>query len=230
MRKLIYLCSLLCIFNTIKAQSVSTEDAGMWATVTIQKSLTKRMSLTLDEELRMRENYQRINLFYSNLGLSYKFKKNIKGEFSYRAIQKVALDQTVSYRHRLQFDLTLKTKINFFTVSGRVRYQTEVQEFYSSRKGKIPENFLRFKIEIKAETGKLYSPYISSELRYQINSPRGKLPDYNMGFHRIRNIAGIEFKLTKRKTLNLYYVIQREFDIVRPENIYITGIQYIYEF
>ena len=105
-----------------------------------------------------------------------------------------------------------------------------MQDIYSSRKGKIPEDFLRFKTEVKYETGKFWTPYVSSEFRYQITAPRGKLPDYNFGFHRVRNILGIEFKLNDKSTLNLYYVIQREFDIARPENIYITGIQYVFSF
>ena len=230
MRKLILLSGLLCYFSALFAQSVSTSDAGMWATVSLQKNLSKRMDINFDQELRLKENYQRINLFYSNLGLSYKFSKNLKGEISYRSIEKVGLDQTLSYRHRIQFDFTGKKKFGKFNLSHRIRYQIEMQDIYSSRKGKIPEDFLRFKTEVKYETGKFWTPYVSSEFRYQITAPRGKLLDYNFGFHRVRNILGIEFKLNDKSTLNLYYVIQREFDIARPENIYITGIQYVFSF
>lgn len=212
------------------AQSKSVSDAGLWVTLSLQKTLNKRMNLNYDQEFRLKENYQRVNLFYSNLGLSYKFTKNLKGEISYRAIQKIRLDQSVSHRHRIQFDLNAKKKFSLFSVSERIRYQAELQDIYSSRKGFIPESFIRLKTEAKYETDKFYIPYASVEFRYQLTAPRGKLPEYNYGFRRVRFIFGTELKLSDSGTLNLYYLVQREFDILRPENTYIMGIQYTHSF
>jgi hypothetical protein len=123
-------------------------------------------------------------------------------------------------------DVTARKKFSMFALSERVRYQIEVQDFYTSKKGKLPEQYLRFKTDLKyTNLGKI-SPYISCELRYQLTAPRGDEPLYNYGFHRVRNVAGIEYKLNDVHTLNFYYLIQSEFDISSKENIYIVGLAY----
>lgn len=180
--------------------------------------------------MRLKENLTRINLFYTNLGLACKINKNFKCELAYRHVDKMRLDYTTSFRHRLMFDLTHKLKGNVFAFSQRVRFQTEVQDFNTSKKGKLNETFIRYKVELKADLDKFYSPYLSCETRYQVHSPRGKGSEYDFGFHRIRYIAGVDLKLNKSNSLNLYYLIQREFNIAPPENIYIIGVQYTVSF
>jgi hypothetical protein len=198
----------------------------MWATFTIQHPLTKKINLVIDQEFRLKENYQRINLFYTNVGVDYKFNKSIKISPTYRTIQKKRLDGSYSYRHRLMLDVTLKKKLNKITLSERIRYQIEVQDLYTSRKGKLEEQFLRFKTDVKYSLSDRITPYFSCELRYQIRSPRGDGPAYNNGFHRIRNVFGFEYQLNKKNSVNLYYLVQSEFNISTPESIYILGIAY----
>jgi hypothetical protein len=198
----------------------------MWATFTLQHPVSKKITLVLDQEFRLRENYQRINLFYTNFGIDYKFNKFLKISPTYRTIQKKRLDGSYSFRHRLMLDVTLKRKINRFALSERIRYQIEVQDFYTSRKGKLAEQFLRFKTDLKYSISERITPYISCELRYQIRSPRGDGPVYDNGFHRIRNVVGCEYQINKKNSVNLYYLFQTEFNISTPESIYILGIAY----
>lgn len=224
--------TLAIIFFTIISMGVfaqSTSDAGLWSTFTIQKDLTKKFTLAIDQECRLKENYSRVNLFYTNIGLSYKIRKGLKVELAYRSIEKIRLDKSVSFRNRIQLDLTYKIKGEKLTFSQRLRLQTEVQDYFTSVKGKLSEQFLRYKMDLKFDLGKKLFPYISTELRYQISSPRGQGPDFDFGWHRIRNIAGVEYEINKKNIINLYYLVQSEFGLPNPENIYITGIQYILE-
>ncbi|MES2515681.1 MAG: DUF2490 domain-containing protein [Bacteroidota bacterium] len=220
---------IVCVFAGILFSletSAQTGDAGMWNTLTIQHAITKKINVVIDEEFRLRENYQRINLFYTNIGIDYKATKFLKISPTYRTIQKKRFDGTYSFRHRLMLDVTLKKKFTKLTLSERVRYQIEVQDFYTSRKGKQAEQFMRFKTDLKYGVSNNVTPYISCELRYQIRSPRGDGPLYDNGFHRVRNVLGIEYEINKKNTINLYYVIQSEFGISSPESIYILGIGY----
>ncbi|MES2762745.1 MAG: DUF2490 domain-containing protein [Bacteroidota bacterium] len=214
------------ILSAFPCSSQQSNDAGMWNTLSIQHALNKKIIFVIDQEFRLRENYQRINLFYTNIGIDYKATKFLKISPTYRTIQKRRLEGTYSYRHRLMLDVTLKKKLNKFTLSERIRYQIEVQDFNTSRKGKLTEQFLRFKTDLKYAATKNISPYISCELRYQIRAPRGDGPLYNNGFHRIRNVLGVEYELNKKNSVNLYYLIQSEFNISTPESIYILGIGY----
>src|ERR1043165_4849753 len=142
LRGKIFFCSMLFCIMCI---AQNTQDAGLWATFSVSKSITKKISLSIDQEMRLRENFQRINLFYTNIGFDYKISKNLKISPTYRAIQKKLLEPGYSYRHRFQLDITAKKKLDKITVSDRVRYQAEVQNYLSSAKGKIPEHYLRFK-------------------------------------------------------------------------------------
>lgn len=222
-KKIFFYCFL---FFVIAAHAQDTKDAGLWATFTVQKRINKKINFVIDQEFRLRENFQRINLFYTNIGVDYKVTKWLKISPTYRAIQKKRFDGTYSYRHRLMMDLTFKKKFQKITFSERVRYQIEVQDLYTSKKGKLPEQFLRFKTDVKYTVNDKVTPYVSCELRYQIHSPRGDGPAYDNDFHRIRNVAGIEYNINKDNAVNLYYLIQSEFNISDRESIYIIGIAY----
>lgn len=201
-------------------------DAGLWSTFTLQKKINKKISVVIDQEFRLRENFQRINLFYTNIGIDYKLNKYFKISPSYRAIQKIRFNTTLSHRHRLSLDATLKKKFKNITLAERVRYQIEVQDFLTSTKGKLPEQFLRFKTDIKYDLNTKITPFFSCELRYQIRSWRGSDMIYNHRFHRIRNIVGADYQLNDAHTFTIYYLIQNEFNIKDLENIYILGLAY----
>jgi hypothetical protein len=96
---------MLYFFTSVAQRS---NDAGMWNTFTIQHPFTKKVSLVIDQEFRLRENYQRINLFYTNIGIDYKYSKYLKISPTYRSDTKKLLDGTYSFRHRLMLDVTGK--------------------------------------------------------------------------------------------------------------------------
>ncbi len=218
--------SLFFIAAFFYSEAQIEKDAGCWITLSVQKPFTKRLTAVVDQEFRLKENYQRINLFYTNLGIDYKFSNNIKLSPTYRSIQKQRLDGSFSYRHRLMLDATIKKKFEKITLSERIRYQAEVGDYLSSEKGKLVEQFLRLKTDLKFTSLKKISPYISCEVRYQIRDPKGKGPFSDNGFHRIRYVAGAEYQLKKNHNINLYYLIQTEYYIADPESIYILGIAY----
>jgi Protein of unknown function (DUF2490) len=223
-KNLILFIFLCCVSEHSIAQQ--SNDAGTWLTFTIQHALTKKIILVVDEELRLKENYQRINLFYTNIGVDYKIIKNLKISPTYRFIQKKQLEGYYSFRHRFQLDVTGKKKFNKITLSERVRYQAEVSDYLTSEKGRLVEQFLRFKTDFKYGITEKITPYISVEMRYQIRAPRGDGPLYNNGFHRVRSVIGAEYELNKKQSINLYYLYQTEFTISSPETIFILGVAY----
>ncbi len=220
--------TIICLASLFSLQFFAQveNDAGMWSTFTLQKKINKRISVVIDQELRLRENFQRVNLFYTNIGIDYKINKFFKLSPSYRAIQKMRFNNTLSYRHRLSLDATLKKKFNNIILAERVRYQIEVQDFLTSTKGKLPEQFLRFKTDIKYDLHTKITPFVSCELRYQIRSWRGNDMLYNYEFHRVRNIIGADYELNNKHSFTLYYLVQNEFNVANVENIYILGLVY----
>ena len=106
----------------------------------------------------------------------------------------------------------------------RNRLQAEVRNIYTSEIGNIPEWYFRNKFEMKYELNKTISPYASVEFRYQINNPR--LVEGNKIWSRSRYAIGLDYKKSDKNTFGIYYLIQQEFNLSQPQNLYILGLEY----
>jgi hypothetical protein len=222
------LCLVFLLFPQHSFSQTDEEDAsGLWTTFSVEKPLSKKVSLNFDEELRLRDFCTDLNLVYTNLGVSYKPVKRLKIDLTYRWTEKYVdyekADGWFSTRHRLMFNVSYKYKINNIILAYRTMIQSEFKNYNSSSKGKVPEWFWRNKFEVKYEIKK-FTPYIGTEVRYQIKDPRNPYAD--MGFHRIRMFAGCDYKINKRNSVGAYFLAQREFGVVHPEGQYVLGLQY----
>lgn len=216
----------LCLLSmkTRAGYSPVYADAGHWNTFGITYGLTKHYSILFTEECRIRENYSRLNLFYTNIGFEYKMNKYFKTSLVYRWIDKYMDDNTFSFRHRLMWDATVKYPFKGWSVSYRHRLQVENRNVYSSESGKVPEWYSRNKVELNyALTSKL-TPYISAEFRYQMHDPRNIESDHT--WHRTRWQGGFDYEYNKKSKFGIYYLVQKEYNVSAPENIYITGLEY----
>ena len=209
--------------NELNAQ-VIYPDAGSWNTFNVDYKLNKKLTAVFTEELRFKENFTRLNLFYTNLGLEYKLSNMLKVAIIYRFVEKYRDDNSFSFRHRIMFDLTLKKKFDKIGFSYRQRVQAEKRDIYSSDIGYLPEWYSRNKFTLKYDTDKRYTPYAAVELQYQFHNPREWESDNTL--HRSRYSIGVDYKINKKSTFGLYYLIQREFNVVNPQYLYIVGMEY----
>ncbi len=220
---LIGLAFLFLINIESKAYKPVYPDAGLWNTINVSYRLNKKWSLLFTQELRLRENYSRLNLLYTNLGVSYNLYKGLKTAIIYRHIDKFLLDNTFSFRNRFMWDLSYKYDgLKNWTFSYRHRAQIEWMDYLTSLLGKEPQLFSRNKFEVAYEFGK-WSPNISSELRIQITDPRNNEDDDNLS--RNRTIYGLDYSLNDAVKLGAYYLYQKEFNTVTPQIIHIVGLE-----
>jgi hypothetical protein len=208
----------------ILSASAQYDDAGLWTTINIEKKLKNNFRIFLTEELRLRENFSEINLFYTEVGVGYKPYSFLKLDLSYRMTEKKLVTDFYSFRHRFMLDITLKKKYKNFDLAYRHRLQREVRNIYSSENGRLPEWYSRSKLTVKYDLQKKYTPYISAEFRYQVDDPRNIESDQT--WHRARWVAGVDYELDKKNKLGLYYLIQHEWNVSIPENQYIIGLEY----
>ena len=199
-------------------------DAGSWNTLNIDKSINKHFTALFTEECRFRENFSRLNLFYTNLGIEYAAAKDFKAALIYRWIDKWQDNQTFSFRHRLMLDLTFKHKFGNLSVSYRNRMQVEERDIYTSANGRLPEWYSRNKFGAKYDLGGRYTPFASLELRYQFHDPRNIESDKT--WHRDRYVLGAEYKINNKNSFSAYYLIQREYNVISPQILYIVGLEY----
>lgn len=215
-----YLCST-------NANAQTNNDAGLWSSFSIEHAMNGKFSFSASEELRLKDNFTSIDMFYTNVGVSYKLSKNIKFTGGYRSAQKFNYNEPISFRHRFYFDVLLKAKLNSWAFSFRNRFQDDLKDVFSSEYGKIPELQLRHKAEAKYKLNNGVEPYISAELRFQLRNV--DFPEANGYFNRLRWILGFDYNLNKQKSFGLYYLIQREFNVSERDNLYIIGFQYTIE-
>jgi hypothetical protein len=222
MKKLVFLLIALGAMPDVFGQA--TNDAGLWTTFNLDKKLNDKFSIFATEEFRLRENFSRVNLFYTDLGVEYRPVKVLKVALSYRLIEKNLDDDSYSYRHRFMLDITLKKKFGKFVLSYRQRLQREVRNINSSSDGFMPEWYSRNKFTVKLDLDKKITPYIAAEFRYQIVNPRAV--EINGLWHRNRYSAGLDYKVNDKNAFGLYYLVQQEYNVSAPQNLYIVGIEY----
>jgi hypothetical protein len=213
----------ICMSLSAVASGPVYPDAGLWNTLNVNYRYNKRVSFLFTQELRLRENYTRLNLLYTNLGASYTLGKRWKASLIVRHIDKFLIDNTFSYRNRLMTDLAYKIPVSKFELSVRQRFQFEWRDFYTSPLGKFPEIFSRTKLELSFEVSKKIAPFISTEFRAQITDPRNSDDDDNLG--RNRTIFGVDYTLNKTVKLGSYFLHQREFNTITPQIINILGLE-----
>lgn len=199
-------------------------DAGSWNTLNLDFALNKKFSVLLTQELRLKENYSRLNLLYTEFGLEYAPNKIFKTSLVYRMTDKYMDENVFSYRHRLMWDIGLKYKFNRIGINYRNRVQVEYRNVMSSLTGTIPEWYWRARFGINYQLTKKIVPYFSTEFRYQLRDIRNE--ESQELWHRVRFQLGVDYKPNKYSKIGLYYLVQRAFNTNTLEHQYITGLEY----
>ena len=204
--------------------TAQTEDLGSWMTFSIDKNIFRKLDFNFDQELRLKNNFSTINLYYTNLGLSYKFNKYFRLATVYRFIGKQKNDATYGFRNRFYTDLIFKYKLKKFTFGYRARFQGEWRKTgYYSDLGNMPEIFIRNLFKVSYKVGEKWSPYVATELRWQIQNPR--LP-WGNGFDRSRFYVGTSYEINKRMSAGSYFLLQKEWNVNDPQTLYIIGLEF----
>ena len=216
--------ALLLIARFAVAQQT---DAGLWTNFTIEKEITKKWSLYVEQEVRLKENYSQLDRLYTEIGGSYKPAKGLKISLAYRFIAKEDLVKyywnDFRFGHRAMFEIFYKYRYRSLTFLYKTRIESEMKYIYSSDKGKVAGWHWKNKFEIKYRLMR-FEPFIGTELRYQFRDPRH--PESDWLLNRIWIYAGVDISIIKYHTLGIYYLLQKEWNLTNAENRYILGLQY----
>ncbi len=225
--RILFLVTLFLLTTTGAAiAQPPIKDAWLWGTLSLDKKLSKKFTVDLDEELRMFDNMSRVNLFFTNLSLEYKLSKTFHFAVAYRFINKNQ-DTYYSQRHRVYVDASYRKKWKQFTFVYRLRLQGQMRDIHSSDKGYSVETYMRHKFDLQYSYKK-FKPYLAAEFRYQFTNPRD--PGGDDLWDRGRYYAGCEYDFNKKNELNLYYMIQHDYNIPFYEEDFTTGIQFTHHF
>jgi hypothetical protein len=198
-------------------------DAGLWTSASFEVKVVKKLTATISQEFRFNENITELGTVFTDAGLTYKLNKHFQVAANYRFMQKRRFDNYYSFRHRLYIDLKYEEKIKPFQIQIRSRVQDQYADIGRASDGGIPEYYLRNKMSINLDLDKPYSPYISVELFSPLHYPA------TSAFDNIRTSAGVEYSFSKHHKADLFYMIQKELNVSRPETDFILGLGYSYK-
>ena len=200
------------------------DDAGFWAGLTLKHQVTRRIAVTLNEQVRLYQNVSEVEQFLTDVGLEYELLSSLKVSVSYRLMSKNQLTY-YSTRHRYYIDLSYKKKIKPLAFTLRQRVQSQVENVNSSEYGKIPEWYSRTKLTLKIDLDKKYQPYLATEFFYIIDN----FKEEDHVFDKARYEVGIDYDFNRHSSLNLFYMIQCDI-LERKTRDFISGIGYTYYF
>lgn len=195
-------------------------DFQTWENIFIEKKITRRFNIHINEEGRITENASLPSYIYTDLGLTYKFRKYLRFTIAYVPIAKRLPTDFISYEHQFYVDFVIKIKYRNFIFYERQMVQSQYNDINRSATWNIPTYYLRNKITIKYTSATHYVPYIAAELYYHDN--------YNqydgVGNDRMRYYAGCFYELNKVDQLELYYLIEPHFNIPASFTNFIVGV------
>lgn len=221
----VLLLFMVCMPSHMVAQdSKVVRDLRLWTGVKIEKSFAKDWTLSLEEEVRFKQDISELSNYFTEAGLRYRINKNFSLGAGYRYTRDKKKDGSFETLTRYNLDLRYRGRIDFLTIDYRLRYQKEVEGFNIFDQQADYEKYVRNRIRIRYNDFKAIEPFVSAEL-FQLFRP-----NYFPEFHYIRVIGGLRYEAGKLGDIDLAFGFNREFANIEPFMIYVIKANYTYKF
>ena len=225
LQHLLLFALLLVFIKPLSAQETKVvRDLQLWTGAAIEKSLAKAWTLSLKEEIRFKKDISEINNYFTDAGLRYNINKNFALELGYRYTRDKNSDDSYDKLTRYNLDLRYKGRLDFITLTYRLRYQKEVEGFNLIKQGTDYEKYVRNRLKISYNDFKKISPNVSAELFQLFEYARPAEFEY------IRIQGGIKYEPGKLGAFNLAYGFNRELTSEEPALISMFRFNYTFEF
>lgn len=217
-----YYCLVLGLLfgSNILAQEIKTvQDFETWSSVGLQYKPVDRLNIELEEQVRLKNNSQTLDEYFTQLSLSYELSNHFELSGAYRWITMSKKEDGVSVNEsadRYHLGVVYKHDIKRATFAYRLRYQNKsFSDSDSSNK-----QFVRFKTRVKynIKNWKL-DPIASAELFREIG---GEFRNFRMTLatdYRIKNIGKIK----------VFYRFIKELNQSNPKSTSIVGLSFIHK-
>jgi hypothetical protein len=192
--------------------NAQAQDFQTWSSVTFQKSFSKKVSASAQQQLRLNENSAQLRQIFTDAGFKYEVIKNLSIAGNYRFIVRPG-----GIDHRAYADLDYSWKKKKLAINPRARLQHDFVDGFNDN------NYLRGKLTLEYRITKKWKPFIAGELFYRIFYYRGnKFDEYRLN-------AGTNFDLNKKNSFKISYLMQQEFNVNARNQNHILAIGYEYD-
>lgn len=251
MERHFFVLILMAAAATFHAQAQS-DDFGIWTEASIEKKLSKKLTLDAEAELRTRDDgFGELDRWSIGVGATYKLTDWLKASVGYSFLNdnnhRVYKDSTLyadywGQRHRLNVSLTASQQFGNLTVSLRERWQ------YTYRPEKTVERYGLKTIErMDLYEDELYDEKVSKgkcsnkwrnrlQLKYKLTKQwrpylSAESTVGGSGLDKIRYAVGTEIRLSKQHSLDVKYLYQHSYkDDDNEGNRHVLGLGYSFKF
>ena len=245
------LAALLCVFHLSLLTASAQSEGGLLLGAEAEKKLDKKLSVSLEGELRTRNNFKTMDRWAFGVGVQYKLTKWLKADAGYKLLntnfrEDIDLKNNGAYNHwrpsywgmKHRFYASLAGSYKF---SNNIKLELRERWQYTYRPEKTVErwDFDNDTWEDKARTGKgknqLRSRFeVSYDRKRALFTPFASVELYNSwGIEKIRYNIGTDLRLSKQHNLSIYYRYQDmkhvDADDYEP-NMHYLGASYKFKF
>lgn len=233
-------------FQGLKAQTDVDLDpeVGGRLSVSVDKKLARGLHVSLEEEIRMDNNFGSFDRFHTTLGLNYKVNDYLKLGVGYAMINPYSSSNSAfkGSRHRLMLDATGSLRFGDWRLSLRERFQAtyrsgDMNEYQNPRTALT----LKSRLKLSYKGLRRIEPYAYVELRNTLNAPvisasydgtnylTGALSQYGdagwfidswtgVYVNRVRGSVGFDYRLSKASSIDVSLMADRIMDKVVDAN------------
>src|SRR5690554_5505913 len=212
------------LFGASFTSAQVSDDFGVWISGAYDQDITKDVTFKIKQEFRFDENVSRLKKSYTTARVGFEYIDWVRFQLNYRFILNQKSNGTFGHRHRLMADVVFRPINRRFSLSNRVRFQSEVRTVnYSERYGFAPATKIRNTIRASYQINRVWKPYVYVDLRFLIRDARNP---YHTGFDRDRLRVGVDIALARKRTLDLYLMTSRDWNVIEPAQIFVFGASF----
>lgn len=195
----------IVLFSTFSGFILSQKnDFGIWGGMSGTYRLDKHLEVILSASLRTMENTSKIDQYFAEAGIGYRFNDYLSAETSFRIISKQENDS--AYHFRQKFFLSVKGTLpaGRFLFSGRLMYQKAMKSYIEDANDMIPRHYARLKLKTNySSPTSPFKPFVSFEAFIPIKN------DSAFEVRKSRSSAGIDVKISSHSSFETAYIYEK---------------------
>lgn len=212
--------SFWLLFLLLSFQGKAQSDVRLQAGVKLKSEVFKDADLSLNIEQRFNNNVSTFDKFIVEPGFAYSLNKRIRTGVEYRYYINQNWNHTRESRHRFSGFFRYKKDVDDFTIRAKTILQYGIDDeagfAFDYRNKLINRNSVSLAYNI---FGSKFTPKAEYELFFYLNNPERAI------INGWRISTAVDYDLSKKTTLSLQYMYDKELNVVYPINAHIFGVE-----
>jgi long-subunit fatty acid transport protein len=218
---------LLVLFCVICFGKIHAQNADFRSRLAVEVSgdINDRFGASVEIQERQKNNLVTFDKLFIEPALSFKLNKAWRTGVELRLMADSKKSRSIAYKMRPSVYVRYKFDVDDFDIRLKTSLQygfDELTNLYLSYNQKLIN---RNSITIGYNWyGTKLKPEVGAEFYYHINSAQGGV------INQVRLKAGVNYKINKRSSIDLYYLFDNEMNVSYPVDSHVLGITYALKF